>query len=75
MTAVDASPEVLFARKGETSVRRLTRRRANMLAEADRLTSLVRVDADRPYDEVLAQVRAAIARFLSSATPAVAAER
>jgi thymidylate kinase len=65
---LDATPEVLFARKGETSVRRLTKRRANMLAEGERLPNFVRIDADRPYDEVLGDVRATIAGFLRTRT-------
>jgi thymidylate kinase len=69
---LDAPPEVLFARKGETSVRRLTKRRDNMLAEGERLTNFVRIDADRPYEAVLADVRGAIAAFLGRDTSPVA---
>jgi thymidylate kinase len=66
---LDAPPEVLFSRKGETSVRRLTKRRAAMVAEGERMSNFVRVDADRPYDEVIADVRATIARFLDGRVP------
>jgi thymidylate kinase len=65
---LDAPAEALFARKGETSVRRLEKRRDAMLAEGGRLSNFVRIDADRPYEAVLADVRAAIAAFLGRDT-------
>jgi thymidylate kinase len=63
---LDAPPEVMYARKGETSVRRLTMRRASMIAIGARTPNFVTIDADRPYDEVLADVRAAIAAFVAN---------
>ncbi|MEX0984120.1 MAG: hypothetical protein WD096_03615 [Actinomycetota bacterium] len=63
---LDASPEVMHARKGETSIRRLTRRRAAIIAQGERTPNFVRVDADRPYEDVLATVRVTIAGFASS---------
>ena len=60
---LDAPAEVMFARKGETSVRRLGRRRDAIAAQGEKTRHLVRVDADRPYEAVLADVRSAIADF------------
>ena len=63
---LDAPAEVMFARKGETSVRRLERRRAAIATQGERTRHFVRIDANRPYDEVLADARAAISAFAAA---------
>lgn len=62
---LDASPEVMYARKGETSVRRLTMRRDAMIRVGAGMPNFVTIDADRPYEEVLRDVRSAIAAFIA----------
>jgi thymidylate kinase len=69
---LDASPEVMFERKGETSVRRLTRRRAKIVERGERTTNFVRIDADREPEAVLADVRTAIAGYAADRGVAVA---
>ncbi len=64
--ATYAPPEVMFARKGETSVRRLGRRRDAIIAQGERTPNFVRVDSDRPLEDVLADVRSTIAGFAAT---------
>lgn len=59
---LDAPGEVLFARKGESSVEELERRRQGFLKQGERLRGFVRVDATRPLDEVYEDVAACILR-------------
>jgi thymidylate kinase len=58
---LDAPGETLFARKGESTVESLERRRQAILREGSRRPGFVRVDATRPlhevYDEVASHVR------------------
>ena len=58
---LDAPPEVLHARKGEDSLESLAGRRADYLALKDVLPAVEVIDADRPFDEVLAAATAVIA--------------
>lgn len=60
---LDASGEVLFARKGESSVPELERRRQAFLRQGERLPNFVRVDAARPLDDVYEEVAEQIVRF------------
>jgi thymidylate kinase len=68
---LDAPGEVLFARKGESTVEELERRRQAFLEVGRRLTNFVRVDATRPLDEVYAEVANHVVRFREAARPAV----
>jgi thymidylate kinase len=60
---LDAPGQVLFARKGESSVAELERRRQAFLQQGKRLPNFVRVDATQPLDEVYREVAAQILRF------------
>lgn len=60
---LDAPGEVLFARKGESTVAELERRRQAFLRHGDRLNNFVRVDATRPLDEVYDEVLTHIHRL------------
>jgi thymidylate kinase len=53
---LDAPGEVLFARKGESTVAELERRRQAFLEVGRRLDNFVRVDATRPLEEVYAEI-------------------
>jgi thymidylate kinase len=63
---LDASPEVLFARKGEGTLDYLQRKREVCLAEGKKTANFVRVDASRPLDQVLAEVSQRIVAFHST---------
>lgn len=60
---LDAPGEVLFARKGESSIEELERRRQGFLRMGARLPGFVRVDATAPLEEVYQQVAACIVRY------------
>jgi thymidylate kinase len=60
---LDAPGEVLFARKGESTVEELERRRQGFLRQGERLPAFVRVDATRPLEEVYQDVAGCIVRF------------
>ena len=60
---LDAPGDLLFARKGESSVEELERRRQGFLAAGRRVPRFVRVDATRPLLEVYADVSAHVLRF------------
>jgi thymidylate kinase len=57
---LDAPGEVLFARKGESTVDELERRRQAFLRQGARLPNFVRVDATQPLAEVCDEVLAYI---------------
>ncbi len=54
---LDAPPEVLLARKGEGTLESLAQRRRDYLAMRDHVRHFQVVDASRPLDEVVAEVR------------------
>jgi thymidylate kinase len=58
---LDASPELLFARKGEGTIASLARRRAEYLQLGATLERFAVVDAAEPLPAVVAQVEARIA--------------
>jgi thymidylate kinase len=60
---LDAPGEVLFARKGESTVAELERRRQAFLRQGARLRNFVRVDATRPLEAVYAEVVEHVVRF------------
>jgi thymidylate kinase len=53
---LDAPGDVLFARKGESTVMELERRRQAFLRQGEKLPNFVRVDATRPLDEVYREI-------------------
>lgn len=53
MLFLDASPEILFQRKPETTLDYLVGRRASTLAVAEGLENFVRVDASQPLEVVV----------------------
>ena len=59
---LDAPGEVLFARKGESTVEELERRRQAFLRQGERVAGFVRVDATRPLDDVYDEVVAHVLR-------------
>jgi thymidylate kinase len=61
---LDAPGAVLFARKGESTVEELERRRQAFLEQGRRIPNFVRVDGTRPLDEVYDEVTAQILRAI-----------
>jgi thymidylate kinase len=61
---LDAPGTVLFARKGESTVEELERRRQAFLEQGRRTPNFVRIDATRPLDEVYNEVTAEILRSI-----------
>lgn len=59
---LDAPGAVLFARKGESTVAELERRRQGFLRQGARFPNFVRVDATRPLGEVYQDVTAHVLR-------------
>jgi thymidylate kinase len=59
---LDAPGAVLFARKGESTVAELERRRQGFLSQGARFPNFVRVDATRPLPEVYQDVTAHVIR-------------
>lgn len=57
---LDAPPEVLLARKGEGTLESLAQRRRDYLAMMDHVRHFHVVDASRPLDEVVAEVRSVL---------------
>lgn len=53
---LDAPGDVLFARKGESTVVELERRRRAFALQGAHLPNFIRVDATRPLDEVYAEI-------------------
>ena len=60
---LDAPGEVLYARKGESTVEELNRRRQGFQALGARMPNVIRVDATRPVDDVYGDVVAHLTRF------------
>lgn len=60
---LDAPGQVLFARKGESTVAELERRRQGFLRQAARFPNFVRVDATRPLQEVYGDITAHVLRL------------
>jgi thymidylate kinase len=63
---LDASPEVLFARKREGTPELLARRRAEYLDVARATKNFVVVDTDRPLDDVVREVVGIVLAFTES---------
>lgn len=63
VVCLDAPGEVLFARKPESSVAWLEQRRAQYLGLAGVVPAFTRIDADRPADDVFADVVHAICTY------------
>lgn len=63
---LDAPGEVLFARKGESTVAELERRRQAFLRHGRKLPNFVTVDATRPLDEVYEEIMTHVHRLLSA---------
>lgn len=64
---LDAPADVLLARKGEGTLESIARRQADYLALADEVEKFVSVDADRPLEDVIADVVAEIVAFAGTA--------
>jgi len=60
---LDAPGEVLFARKGESTVAELERRRQAFLRQGEKLRNFIRVDATRPLEDVYAEIVSHIVRL------------
>lgn len=60
---LDAPGEVLYARKGESTVEELNRRRQGFEALGARMPNVIRLDATRPIDDVYRDVVAHLTRF------------
>lgn len=63
---LDAPGEVLFARKGESTIAELERRRQAFLGHGKKLDNFVRIDATRPLDEVYDEILMHIHRLRST---------
>jgi thymidylate kinase len=63
---LDAPGHVLYARKHESSVEELERRRQAFLAAGQRLRHFVRVDATRPLPEVYEEIAAHVVRYCTA---------
>jgi thymidylate kinase len=70
VVVLDAPADVLHARKGEGTVESIEARRQEYLGQADLFARFVVVDARRPTDEVVGEVRQQIVEFVRGA-PAV----
>lgn len=71
---LDAPGEVLFARKGESTVAELERRRQAFLRHGRTLANFVTVDATRPLDEVYDEIMIHIHRLQGVGAVEVARE-
>jgi thymidylate kinase len=63
---LDAPPEILFARKGEATVRYLQERREAYLSQGKKTTNFIQVDAAQPLDKVYTAVSQHILEFHSA---------
>lgn len=66
---LDAPPEVLFARKGETTLEYLQHRRQAYIAQGEKTTNFIRVDAAQQFDKVLAEVSRHIIELYAAKNP------
>lgn len=60
---LDASPEVLYSRKGEASIKHLNSRREATLNQMKRIKNFIVVDASQPLDQVLEEVVSQIHKY------------
>ena len=67
---LDAPGDVLFARKGESTVAELDRRRRAFALQGANLPNFIHVDATRPLDEVYAEIVAHVAVYFDLPRPA-----
>lgn len=63
---LDASPEVLYSRKGEASIKHLNSRREATLKLGKRIKNFVRVDASQSYEQVFEETRLHIIDYYES---------
>jgi thymidylate kinase len=63
---LDASPEILYARKGEATLESLQKRREAYIAQGKKTANFIRVDAAQPIDQVIAEVSGQIMTFHST---------
>jgi hypothetical protein len=63
---LDASPEVLYNRKGETTLEYLQMCREAFLNKGERMVNFKRIDAFRPLDNVCAEVKDHIMQFYAT---------
>ena len=63
---LDASPDVLYGRKGEASIKHLKSRREATLEQGKRTKNFVIVDASQPFEQVLEDVRLLIVAYQES---------
>lgn len=68
---LDAPGQILFARKGESTVEELNRRREAMLRKGQTTVGFIRVDASQPLDAVCEEIAGYIAR-LHAGMPVIA---
>jgi thymidylate kinase len=66
---LDAPSEVLYRRKGETSPKRLEKRKTAILRQGAHTANFAIVDASRPLDEVVASVRKLLDEFRRPTEP------
>jgi thymidylate kinase len=66
---LDASPEVLYARKGEATLEYLEKHRATILKQGEKMANFVTIDANQPFDEVFSDVTWRILEFYQSKNP------
>jgi thymidylate kinase len=66
---LDASPEVLYARKGEATLEYLEKHRATILKQGEKMANFVTIDANQPFDEVFSDVTRRILEFYQSKNP------
>jgi hypothetical protein len=70
---LDAAPEVLYARKGEGTLRSLARRRTEYLGLGEVADHFAIVSAELPLDDVVAEVAGLVREF--DATRRITADR
>ena len=63
---LDAPPEVLFSRKGETTLDYLRQKRKTFLEQGKKTANFVRIDATQHVDEVFANAAQSIMQFYMS---------
>lgn len=63
---LDASPDMLYSRKGEASVKHLKSRRQAILDQGKRTKNFIRIDASLPLDQVLEEVNFHVHKYHES---------
>jgi thymidylate kinase len=66
---LDASPEVLYARKGETTLEYLEKWRATILEQGKKMANFVQIDANQPFDMVFSDATWHILEFYKTSYP------